>query len=341
MPDISIAVDVMGGDNAPASVVEGARLALDEFDLELILAGPEDLLHDEFDDFSPDRGQYEIRHADETIEMDDDPIQAVRQKKNSSLHVAADAVSEGDAQALVSAGNTGAVMAGTKLKLGVQEHVDRPAIATQLPTEQGDHSILIDSGANVDCTPQQLLQFAVMGSVFAERVLGKDDPSIGLLNLGTEVMKGNEQVKKAFELFQDQPIRFTGNVEGQDVLSGNTDVIVCDGFVGNIALKLSEGVASTIFNFLKDKIDGSLRGWLGGALLKPMFKELLETIDPAEYGGAPLLGLNGGCIISHGSSSPKAIKNAIHAAQLFVLNDCNEEIGERMTTLRGMGNDSE
>ncbi len=337
----SVAIDVMGGDDAPDTVLEGVELALAEFDLHLILTGPEELISSRLGENKYDRGTYEILPAAEVIEMDDDPVSAVRRKKDSSLLVAADAVEEGKADALVSAGNTGAVMAGTKLKWGVREKIDRPAIATMIPTRTGDYTILVDVGANVDCTSRQLVEFGLMGAVYSEMVLGKSQPSIGILNLGHEVLKGNELTRSAYDLFEKQPLNFIGNVEGDHVTAGSADVIVCDGFVGNVALKISEGVAGFIYNFLKDKIKSSWRGRLGGLILKPVFDALEETIDPCEVGGAPLLGLNHGCIIAHGSSTAKAIKNAIHRAQLFVGSDCNNLIGERIKNLNVMENNNE
>ncbi|MGM0381507.1 MAG: phosphate acyltransferase PlsX [bacterium] len=337
----SVAVDVMGGDNAPESILGGIELALSEFGLHLVLSGPEDLISSRLENKKFDRGTYEILPADEVIEMDADPVSAVRRKKNSSLLVAADAVKEGKADALVSAGNTGAVMAGTKLKWGVQEKIDRPAIATMIPTRTGDYTILVDVGANVDCTPRQLVEFGLMGAVYSETVLEKTDPSIGLLNLGHEVLKGNNLTRNSFDLFEEQPLNFVGNVEGDHVTSAGADVIVCDGFVGNVALKISEGVAEFIYGLLKDKIKESWRGMAGGWLMKPVFEELADTIDPSEVGGAPLLGLNHGCIIAHGSSPAKAIKNAIHRAQLFVGGDCNHVIGERIKKLNLTENQNE
>ncbi|MFB6355992.1 MAG: phosphate acyltransferase PlsX [bacterium] len=333
MSPTSIAVDVMGGDDAPESILDGVKLALDEYKVRLVLAGPEELIRESFSSYEATTGSYEIRPASEHIRMDENPLQGVRKKKDSSLVQAANSVKEGQTRVLISAGNTGAVMACTKIKWGVRENVDRPAIATHLPNREGSYSILIDSGANVDCTARQLLQFAMMGVVFSETVTGIENPSVGLLNVGTEVKKGNELVQEAYELFEQGPINFHGNVEGSDVLGGTTDVIVCDGFVGNVALKLSEGVARTIFEFMKEQIDQSVRNKIGGWMLKPAFKQLKKIIDPAEYGGAPLLGLNEGCIICHGSSSPKAIKNAVRQAMLFIERDCNSEIGNRMNSL--------
>lgn len=333
MSEVTVAVDVMGGDNAPGAELAGVKAALEEYELKLLLAGPKDLIERRLGDNSDVPGTYEVLPASERIEMDENPITAVRQKKDSSLLVAADSVQAGRARAMVSAGNTGAVTVATKVKWGVRELVDRPAIATLFPTADDDYTILIDVGANSDCTPRQLVQFGLMGVVYSEIVLDKDEPSVGLLSLGEEAVKGNELTKQAFELFEQQPLNFIGNIEGDQINEGLVDVIVCDGFVGNVVLKLSEGLAETLFEFIKEGVESSLRTKLGGFLLKPVFKDFARTIDAAEVGGAPLLGLNGGCIIAHGDSSPKAIKNAIRVAKLFIQEDFNAKIGQRMPTL--------
>ncbi len=333
MSRIRIALDVMGGDNAPDPELEGARQALRKEGLDLLLVGPRGEIEPAMDGFDPGEGSYEVLHAPERIGMDENPVEAVRYKKDSSLLRAADAVEEGRAQALVSAGNTGAIMVGTKIKWGVQEKVERPAIASLMPTRGDDYSVMVDVGANVDCSPRQLVQFAVMGVVYAETVLDKSDPSVGLLNLGGEARKGNRLTREAFGLFEEQPFNFVGNVEGRDVTAGTVDVIACDGFVGNVGLKISEGAAFTILHYLKQGIQSSLRAKLGAWILKPVFDSLREVIDYSEYGGAPLLGLNHGCIIGHGSSSARAIMNALRVARLFTRRDCNAEIGRRMRTL--------
>lgn len=334
MGKIRVALDVMGGDNAPDVELEGARKAIKEDGLHLLLVGPHDRIRDSFADFDSKDGSYEILDAPQSVGMDENPVQAVRKKKDSSLVKAAEAVENGDADVLVSAGNTGAVMVATKIKWGVQEQVERPAIATVIPTTEHEYSIMIDVGANVDCSPRQLVQFGLMGKVYSEYVLGYQEPSIGLMNLGGEARKGNKLTKETFDLFQEQPLNFYGNVEGGDVTKGTTDVIVCDGFVGNIALKISEGVAGAAYSLLKEGIKNSLRGMIGAWIMKPVFEELKQTLNPSEYGGAPLLGLNDGCIIAHGSSSPKAIKNALTQARLFVEKNCNSMIGNEIDTLK-------
>jgi len=333
MSRIRIALDVMGGDDAPGPELEGARRALRRHGMDLLLAGPEETIRSAMQNFDPGEGSYEVLHAPERIGMDENPVRAVRYKKDSSLLRAADAVEEGRADALVSAGNTGAIMVATKIKWGVQKKVDRPAIASLMPNRNDDYSVMVDVGANVDCSPRQLVQFAAMGVVYAETVLDKSDPTVGLLNLGGEARKGNRLTREAFELFERQPLNFIGNVEGRDVTAGTVDIIACDGFVGNVGLKISEGAAFTILHYLKRQIQSSLRAKLGAWILKPVFEGLREVIDYSEYGGAPLLGLKHGCIIGHGSSSARAIMNALRVARLFTRRDCNAQIGDRMQTL--------
>jgi glycerol-3-phosphate acyltransferase PlsX len=334
MASFRVALDVMGGDNAPEVELEGARRAMAEDGLDLLLVGPSDRIKEELGGFSSGPGSYEILHASESIEMDEDPVDAVRHKKDSSLLVAADAVEDGRADVLVSAGNTGAVMAATKIKWGVQKGIRRPAISTMIPiVRKGDYCTLIDVGANVDSSPEQLVQFALMGSVFAEAVIGTTNPRVGLLNIGGEVRKGNDLTRETFDLLEKQELNFVGNVEGEDIPKGAADVVVCDGFVGNVALKLGEGIIETIFSYLKENIKASWRGTLGGWLLKPIFRRLKNFVDSDQYGGAPLLGLQEGCIIAHGSSSPLALKNALSSARLLVENNCNEIIGQRIETL--------
>jgi glycerol-3-phosphate acyltransferase PlsX len=334
MASFRVALDVMGGDNAPEVELEGARRAMSEDGLDLLLVGPSDRIKEELGGFSSGSGSYEILHASESIEMDEDPVDAVRHKKDSSLLVAADAVEDGRADVLVSAGNTGAVMAATKIKWGVQKGIRRPAISTMIPiVRKGDYCTLIDVGANVDSSPEQLVQFALMGSVFAEAVIGTTNPRVGLLNIGGEVRKGNDLTRETFDLLDKQDLNFVGNVEGEDIPKGEADVVVCDGFVGNVALKLGEGIIETIFSYLKENIKASWRGTLGGWLLKPIFRRLKKFVDSDQYGGAPLLGLQEGCIIAHGSSSPLALKNALSSARLLVENNCNEIIGQRIETL--------
>ncbi|HEU5394139.1 MAG TPA: phosphate acyltransferase PlsX, partial [Candidatus Methylomirabilis sp.] len=255
-----------------------------------------------------------VRHASEVVEMSESPSTALRKKKDSSIRVAVDLVRSGEADAVVSAGNTGAVMAIALVVLGPLPGVERPAIAALLPTLAG-HAILLDVGANVDCKPRHLVQFAIMGNVYARQALGKARPRVGLLSIGEEETKGNELTKEAFRALEEEPsIEFIGNVEGVDVFKGHADVVVCDGFTGNVALKIGESVAETIMALIRDEVAADLRSRAGALLLKPAFRRLRQRLDYSEVGGAPLLGVNGITIISHGRSSGKAIRNALRVA---------------------------
>ncbi|HEX9756709.1 MAG TPA: phosphate acyltransferase PlsX [Nitrospiria bacterium] len=320
-----IAIDAMGGDNAPEAIMEGAISAILEYDVELICVGNEAVLSPLLKKMGGERPNLRIVHAPEKVEMDESPSHAIRKKKNSSIWVATHLIKEGKAEAVISAGNTGAAMATALFILGPLKGVDRPAIATVLPTLQGS-ALLLDVGANVDCKPNNLLQFAIMGEEFARRVQGKVNPRVGLLSIGEEAIKGNELTKETFRLLRERDLNFIGNVEGRDVYNGNADVIVCDGFIGNVVLKVSEGLADTIGNFLKREIEGSSLGVLGYLLLKPALNRFKKKVDYAEYGGAHLLGVNGVSIICHGRSSGKAIKNAIKMAKQALEQRVNEAI---------------
>ena len=317
---MKIALDAMGGDNAPASVVEGAVLAARAYDVEIL----------------------RVVHAPQVVMMHESPSFVVRRKRESSIWMATDLVRQGAASAVISAGNTGAAMATALFLLGPLRGVERPAIAIVLPTLHGN-SLLLDAGANVDCKPQHLLQFAIMGHVYLERVLGRSRPRIGLLSIGEEDTKGNEVTKEAFKLLKDMPFNFVGNVEGRDVYLGGADVIVCDGFIGNIALKISEGLADTLLKLLKREIQGSLGGRLGYLFLRSCFAKFKRRVDYAEYGGAPLLGVNGISIICHGRSSPWAIQNAVRVSADFIRRDLNTHLQkdlERYTIQSEKGADS-
>lgn len=310
---MKIALDAMGGDSSPSVEVEGAILAAKEHNIEVILVGNEELIKAELAKHNTANLSLSIQHASQRIEMHESPASALRRKKDSSIVIATSLVKEGKASAVVSAGNTGATMAAGFFILGPIKGVERPAIATILPTLEGI-AIMLDVGANVDCKPRHLYQFAIMGHVYAQRVLQRENPRIGLLSIGEEDTKGNILTKETFRHLRESPLNFLGNVEGRDVFTGNFDVIVCDGFIGNVALKISEGVAETIGKLLKREIEKSCWGKIGYLLLKSAFTSFKKKVDYAEYGGAPLLGVNGGCIICHGRSSPKAIKNAITMA---------------------------
>lgn len=317
-----IAVDAMGGDFAPQEIIKGA---LDFLQLrpetELIFVGQEAEIRKHLADGLNSK-QFSIVHCREVITMDDHPAAAYRKKKDASITVATRLVRDGKADAIVSAGSTGAQMVAALFGLGRIKGVDRPGIGTVLPTLKGP-KLLLDAGANTDCKPENLLQFAQMGRVYAEQILGLKNPKVGLLSNGTEPSKGNDLVIKSHELLKNTAggLNFIGNIEGRDVLSGTCDVLVCDGFTGNIVLKVLEGTAGAIFSLLKEEINESTRSKLGALLMKPALKKMKGRMDYAEYGGAPLLGVQGVSIICHGSSKAPAIKNAIRVALECVEND--------------------
>jgi glycerol-3-phosphate acyltransferase PlsX len=309
-----VAIDAMGGDYAPREIVAGAVRAARELEVDVTLVGPTALLQGELRSLDASGLPIRIEEAPEVIGMAEAPAMALRRKRRASVVVAVDLVRRGDADAMVSAGNTGAAMAAALLILGRIEGIDRPAIAAVLPTLRG-RAIMLDVGANVDCPPKHLLQFALMGSVYASRVLGIAKPRVGLLSNGAEDTKGTEAVIRAAELLRRTNLHFTGNVEGRDFFDGTADVVVCDGFVGNIALKFGEGLAVGIFTLLREELSRGLPVRLGVALARPRLRALARRMDYTEYGGAPLLGVNGVCIISHGSSKAKAIRNAVALAE--------------------------
>ncbi|MHB8730715.1 MAG: phosphate acyltransferase PlsX [bacterium] len=310
-----VALDAMGGDHAPREIVSGAADAARDLDVEVILVGPGERLKEELRHVpAPHRSEaLRVVDAPEVIGMAEAPAMALRRKRRSSIAVALDLVRRGEADAMVSAGNTGAVMAAALLTLRPIEGIDRPAIAAVLPTQRG-RVILLDAGANVDCRPKHLLQFGVMGSVYAARVLGIEAPRVGLLSNGEEDTKGNELVIRSAELLRRSGLRFIGNIEGRGVFSGAADVVVCDGFVGNVVLKFGEGLALGIFSLLREELSRGLVVRLGVALARPRLKALALRLDHTEYGGAPLLGVDGICIVSHGSSKARAVRNAIGLA---------------------------
>ena len=323
-----IAVDAMGGDHAPRNIIEGAVLAAREAPsgLELVLVGVEEEVRAELDQLRAERLPISIVHAAETIEMHEKPVEALRRKKDSSIVRTIELVREGKADAAVSAGNTGAMVAASLLKLRTLAGIDRPAIAVLMPNPVTGVTVLLDGGANAECKPLNLNQFGVMGSIYAEEVLGIETPRIGLLSMGEEESKGIPLTRESFALLEREPINFIGNVEGHDVFDGTVDVVVCDGFTGNVLLKMSEALAGTISRILKRESRRSLLRMLGAALMRPAFRHLKKKVDAAEHGGAPLLGINGAVIICHGGSSGIAIRNGIQAAARFVEHDVNEHI---------------
>lgn len=331
-----IALDGMGGDRAPAVVVEGALLALREgpADLELVLVGQPEALEPELARLGAPAERLRLHPATQVAGMKDAPSLVLRQMRDASIRVCFDLHKAGEVDAVVSAGNSGATMAVGMVVMGRLPEVDRPALASVLPGLNGP-TVLIDVGANVDCSPLMLLQFGYMGAVYAERVLGISHPSVGLLSIGEEDSKGNTVVKAAHEYFKNSALNFVGNVEGRDIFRGPATVVVCDGFVGNVCLKVSEGLAESIMKLLKEKMLHSLAGRLGAMLLKPSLKGLATRLDYASYGGAPLLGINGVSLICHGASSPQAIASALKAAAESVRGQVVRHLQEGLAQYRG------
>jgi phosphate acyltransferase len=309
-----IAIDTMGGDLGSSVIVDGALVAARHLQVGLLLVGDAAAIGTELARHPAAGGlDVQVVEAAERIEMGEPAAAALRRKPQASIRIAADCVSRGRADALVSAGHTGASVIAAHAAFGTLPGIDRPAIATIIPTRH-DRSILLDSGATVGCRPQHLVQFAVMGAAYARVAIDREDPTVGLLSVGEEESKGNELTRDAHRLMKHAPIRFIGNIEGRDVFAGNADVIVCDGFTGNITLKLSEGLVDTVEGLLHDELASTFGGRVGYALSRQAFRRFRRRVDYAEYGGAPLLGLNGLCIVGHGRSSSKAIANAVTMA---------------------------
>jgi phosphate acyltransferase len=330
MPErhVRVVLDAMGGDRGPEVNVEGAVAAARELGSEVVLVGDEQVLQQHLARQDTRGLALSVRHAPEAVEMGESPMAALRKKKHSSIRIGLDLVKRGEADAFVSAGNTGAVMTTALVVLGTVPGVERPAIAIVVPTAT-DQAVLLDAGANVDCKARHLVQFAIMGHIYAQHLLGRPRPRVGLLSIGEEESKGNELTREAFKALEDEAaLNFIGNIEGRDVFSGSADVIVCDGFIGNVALKISEGLVETIFQLLRDELKQGLRARAGSFLLVPTFRRFKRRIDSSEYGGAPLLGVNGVCMISHGRSTSKAIRNAIRAAEGCVHNKVIAHIRE-------------
>ncbi len=332
-----IAVDAMGGDHAPDSEVQGAVAAAREFGHEVILVGQEALLREKLKAI-PGSASLPIRivHASEVITMHDSAAKAVRTKKDSSIRVACRMVRDGEADGVVSAGNTGAVMATAKMVLRPIPGVERPALASVFPTAKGpDHpAVMADVGANVDCTPNMLAQFALMGEIYVRAIFGYASPRVGILSIGEEEHKGNELTKATTPLLKELPINFIGNVEGRDLYSGNVEVVVCDGFIGNVALKVSEGLVETIRHILRGSLEATVTRKIGYILARPAFADFKKRLDYSEYGGAPLLGVQGCTIVCHGRSNPNAIKNAIRVAAEFSEARVTHQIEREMARLR-------
>jgi len=327
----TIALDAMGGDHAPRVEVEGALLASRELGVRVLLVGMESQVREELNRHRHQGLPIEIVPATEVIAMTDSPSQAFRRKKESSVHVAARLVRDGKADALVSAGNTGAVMTVARFVIGTLPSVDRPALAAAFPNMKEKVSVILDVGANVDSKPEQIEQFAVMGDIYFRAIWGVKRPRVALLSIGEEEAKGNELTREATVRLKNSPLNFVGNVEGRDVFRGNVDVVVCDGFIGNIALKISEGLVEHIGSMLKKAIKSSLTSQIGYALSKRAFDDFRKRTDYSETGGAPLLGIRGITVIGHGRSNPNAIKNAIRVASELCRLRVNEKIEQELS----------
>ncbi len=315
-----LALDAMGGDQAPAVTIQGALEAVAELHMDVLLVGPQKTVRRELGRFRQLPSGLELVDAPDVVAMDDSPLVVLRSKRRSSLNVCAELVREGRATATATAGNTGAAWVAAKSTLGMIEGVDRPALAAILPKTNG-HTLVLDVGANVDCRPQHFLQFALMGALYAEAVLGVEDPRVGLMSVGEEESKGGRRVREQYRVLSGAGIRFVGNVEGRDVFSDDVDVIVCDGFTGNVILKVAEGLGEMIMNGLKDEARRSPVYGAGFLMAKGAFRNLRRKVDYSEYGGAPLLGVNGACLIGHGRSNAKAIRNALRFAASYADSD--------------------
>ncbi|MBD3183255.1 phosphate acyltransferase PlsX [Candidatus Poribacteria bacterium] len=329
-----IAVDAMGGDYAPDAVIEGAVLAARENQLEILLVGPQDVIEERLKNYDLENSKIEIIPASQVVQMDEPAADAIRHKRDSSIAISARLLKNKEADAMISAGNTAAVYATARLFLGKLKGVSRPALAMVFPNVI-DSTIVIDVGANAGgCRAEDLLHFALMGEIYAREIIGKENPRVGLLSVGEEKSKGSALTLEAYSLMEDYPINFIGNIEGSDVVSGKTDVLVCDGFVGNVILKLVEGMGEVIYKLVKEEISQSFLAKIGFLLASPTLRKLGKKIDYEEYGGAPLLGINGVCLIGHGKSSPNAIKSAIRAASESVSHKVNERIEQSLQNIK-------
>lgn len=323
----------MGGDHAPREIVTGAVEAINKFsDIQITLTGDKKAIEEVLADMDYDKSRLSMIHTTQIIEMEDSPVKAIKEKTDSSMVVALRELSCGNAQMMISAGSTGALVAGATLIVKRIKGIKRPALAPVLPTKTGE-VLLIDCGANVDCKPQYLNQFGIMGSIYMQKVFGINTPKVGLINNGAEEEKGNELTKEAYQLLKEAPINFVGNAEGRDLLSGQFDVLVCDGFTGNIVLKFVEGCAKTILGMLKGYVLESTKAKIGSLFMKGAFSKLKKKMDYKEYGGALLLGLTGGVMKAHGSSDAKAIFNSIENARKFIAGDVVEMIAREVSKI--------
>jgi len=329
---MKIAVDAMGGDHAPRAVVEGAFAAAVEDGAEVVLVGREEVVRAELARLGDHRGRIEVVHAEEVVEMDDPAVAPLRKKRRSSIRIACELVKEGRAAAVVSAGNTGAAMTAAMMVLKTIPGIDRPALAAVLPNPTG-RTVLLDVGANVSTKAHHLRQFAVMGHLYAQQVMGTASPRVGLMSVGEEEGKGTDFTREVFKVLKETGLNFVGNVEGRDVFAGTVDVIVCDGFVGNVVLKAAESLASMVGKMLEEELRASFRRRLGAALALPALRELRRRTDPNQYGAAPLLGVQGGCFIAHGRSNATGIRNSVRRAVEFCNHDVSEKIRSQMVLI--------
>ena len=330
---VKVVVDAMGGDNAPVEIIKGAVAAINANDsVQVILTGKQEVIEEELKQYEYNKEQVEIVDAREVIEMAEPPVKAIRTKKDSSIVKGMGLVKEGKADAFVSCGSTGAVLVGGQVLIGRLPGVQRPPLAPLLPTAKG-MSLLIDCGANVDAKPAYLVQFAKMGTIYMKNIMGVENPKVGIVNNGAEEEKGNALVKETVPLLKACPdINFVGSVEARDIPNGDVDVIVCDAFVGNVILKLYEGVGMTLVKMIKDAMMSTTRGKIGGALVKPGMKQVMKKFSTDEYGGAPLLGLKGLVVKSHGSSNAEEVKNSILQCIDFKKHDINRKISESLSS---------
>ena len=340
MTDVRIALDAMGGDHAPQEIVRGALLAAAEYPVQIILVGQEEVVRKELAAAGQSTPRsVEVVDAREVVEMDDTALAPLRKKRNSSVRVCANLVAEGRADAFVSAGNTGATWTSARAVMGMIEGVSRPALAAILPSIKG-HTLLLDVGANVETKPNHLREFAVMGHFYAQMLFGIDEPRIGLLSIGEEEGKGNDLTRETYRVLKETGLNFIGNAEGRDVFNGNADVVVCDGFTGNVVLKASEALGEFVSRTLRVEMTRSIARKIGALLARSAFDDLKKRMDYSEYGGAPLLGVKGGCIVCHGRSNAKAIKNAIGVAYEFARNRIDEKIQSKVGDLHRREHDS-
>jgi glycerol-3-phosphate acyltransferase PlsX len=327
-----IAVDAMGGDHAPDAIVSGALQAAESLNVDVVLVGQRQAIERVLAGRVSSGGAIEVIHTEEAVGMDEPATTPIRRKPHASVRVCAEAVRDGRASAMVSAGNTGATMIAAKMIMGTIEGVDRPALAAVLPNRNG-RTVLLDVGANIDSRPRHLREFAVMGHSYAQEVLGTPSPRVGLLSIGEEEEKGSDFTRKVYQVMETTGLNFIGNVEGRDAFNGRADVIVCDGFVGNVLLKGAESIAELMGTMLRQELAGSWRARLGALLARPAFERLQRRTDYSEYGGAPLLGVKGGCLIGHGRSNPRAVLNMIRRAKEFCEADLHKRIESRIAEL--------